>query len=423
MSPEPEVAVERLGHGLTLLFERTPGRRAACIGFYMRCGAAHEQDCFAGMSHFAEHMVFKGTTTRTREEIDRQVSAVGAELNGAADKEFTCYVGRSLPEHIPLLVDIAADMLQNAVFPPEAIGTEVNVVLEEIARYGDEPEALVEDLIVETLWDGHPLTRNVLGSPEVVGRATQETCLEFIRPRYVPHNMVVAATGDLDGNALKRQLEEAFSDNRNVGVHTSLSAPEVSGGLRVLERDFAQVHLCLAAPAFPRGHPSLYPARVLSTALGSGPSSRLFREVREEEGLAYAVWSFPLVYSCAGAIIAYAAARPDAVGRIVAIIRRQFRELAERGLSDEELSETKQQVTARVELSLDDVGVRMERLGDSYVHEQRVVPVTEVLRKVAAVTNDDIRRVAAEMFEDGPLALAIVGPVDPERLEIDSWPP
>ena len=217
-------------------------------------------------------------------------------------------------------------------------------------------------------------------------------------------------------------LQAAFADEREPWVQPPLPAPDFSGSARVVARDFAQAHVCLASPGYPRSHPDLYPARVLCTALGSGPSSRLFRTVREEQGLAYAVGSYPVVFSCAGALVAYAAAKPEAVGRIIETIRAQFRDLVDRGLADDELAETKQQLLARVELSLDDVGVRMERLGEGYIHERRVVPIAEILGKLAAVTNEDIRRVAGEMFEGGRLALAVVGPVDPGGLAINSWP-
>ncbi len=362
-------------------------------------------------------MLFKGTARRSGEEIDRLMNRVGADLNGYADKEYTCYYVRCLSEHIPLALDVLADMVQHARFDAEDIAREHNVVAEEIAHYLDSPEQMVEDLLLEGLWDGHPLSYNALGSLDDVRRLTQEDFRRFVRSRYAPANIIVAAAGDIQHEQMVSLVHEHFDLNGELPANWELPSPRANSTKRILERDSAQAHVALGVPGHRRAHDDVYAERVISTALGGGTASRLFREVRERRGLTYSVGSYSAPFSCGGFFALYAGARAEAIPEIVGLFRQQLADLAAHGLSREELAETKEQLAARLELSLDDIGARMEHLAESWMYYGRLLSVEEILARLAKVSLSDVRRVSERMFANGPAALAAIGAVDADMLE------
>jgi len=412
---EPKLA--RLPSGLTLLTERVPGRRPAVIGVWIGAGSAHDPPQRRGLAHFLEHMLFKGTPRRSGEQIDRLMARVGADLNGYADKEHTCFLARCLGEHVPLALDVLADMVLHSRLAAEDIEREKLVVAEEIAQYEDDPEQVVDDLLAEVLWGDHPLSRTTLGQLECVQRLRRQDFLDFTSTYFTPANMVVAAAGDIEHEELAAVAAQHFDVPAQDPPGRALPRLEPRSGSQVIEREGSQAHICLGVRGCARADDDLYAERIISIALGGGAASRLFREVREKKGLAYSVGSDANAHSCGGCVALFAGARPAAIPDIVAHFRQELADIAAHGLRPEELEETREQLTARVELALDDMGVRAEHLAESWLYHGRLLPVQEILDCLAKVSAQDVQRVAHGMFADGPLALAALGPLAGINLE------
>lgn len=406
-----------MSNGLTLITERVPGRRPAVIGVWIGTGSAHDPPKQRGLAHFLEHMLFKGTERRTGEQIDRLMARAGADLNGFVDKEHTCFVARCLGEHVPVVLDVLADVILHSRLAEEAVEREKSVVAEEIAQYEDSPEQVVDDALTEVLWGEHPLSGSVLGRPECVERLRRDDLVQFTRHYCQATNMVVAAAGDVEHEQLREAATEHFQTPGGEPPGRVVAPPRPRGGTRLIERDAAQAHVCLGARGHARAADELYAERIISTALGGGAASRLFREVREKRGLAYSVGSYTNAHSCAGCLALYAGAQASAIPEIVGHFREELTDIAAHGLEAEELEETREQLRARVILSLDDMGARAEHLAESWLYEDRLVPVEEILDRLAKVSPQDVQRTAHDMFADGPLALAAIGPLAGVDLE------
>ncbi|MFQ5810276.1 MAG: M16 family metallopeptidase [Armatimonadota bacterium] len=397
--------------------ERVTGRRPVALGFWVRSGSAHEPPELAGVTHFIEHMVFRGTERWPGEEIDRAMAAVGGELNGFVEREHTCFHARCLAEHVGLPIEIIADMLLNGLYRSEDIAREVTIVAEEIAGDEDAPPDVANDLIAEAMWGEHPIARRVFGQLDNVRALSSAQLRRQAEQTFAPSRLLVAAAGDISHEQLVDELARHFEGQPPADAEDHFPTLDVGPGRVLLHRDGGPVHLRIAAPAYGRTDDRRFAARMLCGALGVGPSSRLFRTVRQDRGLAYDVGADAVSYSCGGAFLLYAACAASAVPEVLRLFRAQLRDLAARGLTDDELTQTKQQIVCQTEMALDDVGVRMDRLADVYMHHGRVVPVQEVLDRVRSVTMDEVVQVARDMFTDSPLALAAVGPVDEHSLE------
>lgn len=417
----PQLA--RLPNGLTLITERVPGRTPAALGVWLGAGSAHDPPHQRGLAHFLEHMLFKGTQRRTGEQIDRLMARVGADLNGYVDKEHTCFVVRCLGEHLPLALDVLADMVLHSRLAAEDLEKEKGVVAEEIAQYEDSPEQVVDDALTEVLWGDHPLSGSTLGKLECVEELRRQDLLDFTNTYCRPPNIVVAAAGDIEHEQLAEAAAQHFAGPLGGAPQRDLPALAPRGGTTIIERDGAQAHVCLGARGHARADDDLYAERVISVALGVGAASRLFREVREKRGLAYSVGSYANAHSCGGCVALYAGARPGAIRDIVSHFRRETADIAAHGLRPEELEETRDQLRARIILSLDDVGARAEHLAESWLYLGRLLPVEEILDRLAKVSARDVQRVAHSMFAEGPLALAAIGPLAGINLEGESWQP
>ncbi len=411
----PEITT--IENGLTVLTESVTGRRPVALGFWVRSGSAHEPQGLAGVTHFIEHMVFRGTQRRTGEEIDKAMAAVGGELNGFVEREGCCFHARCLSEHTGLAADLIADMLLNALFEPAHIEQEIRIVAEEIAGYEDSPGDVASDLIAEALWGEHPLARRVFGNLDNVRALSPDQLRQHAAELFSPSRIVVTAVGDISHEQLVDELRGHFEGHAPAGAETHFPALSAEAGRIVRERSGGPVHLRVGAPGFGRTDERRFAARIVCGALGGGPSSRLFRKVREERGLAYDVGAYAVSYSCGGAFLLYSASGAKAVPEVLRLFRAELQDIAANGLTQDELAETKQQFVCQSEIALDDVGARMDRLADSYLHQGRVVPVQETLDKVRRVTMDEIVEVAREMFVESRLALAAVGPIDEGSLE------
>jgi predicted Zn-dependent peptidase len=313
---------------------------------------------------------------------------------------------------VPLAQDVLADMLQNSILDPEEIAREKNVILEEIKRHEDTPDELVHDVFAETLWPEHPLGRSVIGRPEVIERLTREQIVAFLQEQYLPGRMVVAAAGNLDHDAIVTGVEETMGRMPAGERGHDLYPPRVSGEEVQVPKPTEQVHFCLGTRGYNQEEDERYVLGLVDSAVGGGMSSRLFQEVREKRGLCYAIGSYTASFREAGMFTVYAGTSPENAENVRELVVKELQDVARHGIRPEELQRAKNQIRGAVLLSLDSMSTRMTRIGKSMLYYDRVISPTEVVEKVEAVTEDDVRRISAEIFGSGDFAYAAVGPFD-----------
>jgi predicted Zn-dependent peptidase len=409
--------------GLRVLTESVPGVRSVSLGIWIGIGSRDETPLQAGAAHYLEHLLFKGTRRRTAVDIAEQFDAVGGELNAFTEKEHTCYYAQVLDTDLPLAVDVLADVVTDATMNPPDVETERGVVLEEIAMRDDDPEDLLAELFDEALFGEHPLGRPVIGTEDSVRSMSRETLHGFWRGQYTTPRMVIAAAGnlvhadvvELVANALSRAAGEAGPAALPVGPRRPEPAVLPPGPRLVLRpEDTEQAHVMLGVPGLSRHHPLRTVLTVLNTALGGGPSSRLFQQVREQRGLAYSVYSAVTSHSDAGHLAVYAGCAPERLDEVVAVVRGVLAEVAAGGLTPAEVARAQGNLRGGLVLGLEDTPSRMNRLGRGELDHGRQRAVTESLDRIAAVTPEQVADLARTLLA-APLTAAVVGPYDKER--------
>ena len=399
-------------NGIRIVTERVPYVQSVSLGIWVDTGGRDETDSTAGISHFIEHLLFKGTERRSAQAIAEELDAVGGQINAFTDREYTCYYVKVLPEHVPLAQEILADMLQHSVMDPTEIAREKNVILEEIKRHEDTPDELVHDLFAETLWPEHPLGRSVIGRAEVIEGLTREQIVSFLREQYLPSRMVVAAAGNLDHDAIVAGVEQTLGSMPAGERGHELYPPQISDHEIEVPKPTEQVHFCLGTRGYNQNQDERYALGLIDSAIGGGMSSRLFQEVREKRGLCYAIGSYTASYREAGMFTVYAGISPENTGQVRELVAKELRDVARSGLKPEELQRAKNQIRGAVLLSLDSMSTRMTRIGKSMLYYDRVISPTEVVEKIEAVTDPEVRRISAEVLGSGDYAYAAVGPFD-----------
>jgi predicted Zn-dependent peptidase len=411
----PELSRTEYASGLRVVTERMTAVRSVALGFWVDVGSRDERPAIAGASHFLEHLLFKGTADRTARQIAEAFDAVGGDLNAFTAKEYTCYYCRVRDQDLPMAVEFMSDMLQNSVLARADFEAERRVILEEINMRDDDPGDLIHDLFAETLWKGHPLGRPVLGTRETITGVKRDQIKRFYDRLYEPPHFVVAAAGNLQHEDLLELLESQMETGRRLSegsarkVRAGGDAPSASGATEVLERKTEQAHISLGTNAHSRRDPDRFAFGVVNSALGGGMSSRLFQEIREKRGLAYSVYSYHSMFAETGMFSVYAGTTPAKAHEVLELVRREIQDVAQRGLSDEELGRAKGHLKGSLVLSLEDTGGRMSRIGRSEISHGEILTVDEVLRRTDSVTHDDAKRAAADVF-DRPMALAVIGP-------------
>ncbi|MGH3745460.1 MAG: M16 family metallopeptidase [Mycobacteriales bacterium] len=404
----------RLPNGVRVVTEQVPGVRSVSYGLFVGVGSQHENRRQAGASHYLEHMLFKGTPRRDALAISAAFDRVGGELNAYTSKDYTCFYARVLDSDLPLAVDAITDMVFASTLARTDVEAERGVILEEIAMHDDEPADAVHDVFAGTLYGDAPLGRPILGSEASIGAISRDTIAGYWRRGYTPDRTVVAISGNLDHRAALRLVRKAFRDYAPSGSAAGLPTPKATrlrtGHVRVRERRSGQVNLVLGTPALARGDDRRYALSVLNAALGGGMSSRLFQEVREKRGLAYSVYSFTSSYTDAGHFGVYVGCAPRRTAQVLDICRSELAHVAAHGLSGEEMDLGKGQVRGGLVLGLEDTGARMTRLGKSELVYGELPTVAEVLRRIEAVTPDEVRAVASDVLGARP-SLALLGPV------------
>jgi predicted Zn-dependent peptidase len=404
----------RLPSGLRVLTESMPELRSVAIGFWVGTGGVDEPDELLGASHFLEHLLFKGTETRAASEIAHAIESVGGDMNAFTTQEYTAFYVRVPDDHLAVAADILSSVVWSPAFRPDEVDSERQVILEEIRMRDDTPDDIVHELFAEALYPKHPLGRSVLGTPETITAAARDSIAQYHAMHYRPSNVVVAAAGNLEHQQVVDLITgglDVEDGDRPPRVDPSFAPPEV---LVTERRPTEQAHLVFGVRALARDDPDRYALSVVNQALGGGMSSRLFQEVREKRGLAYAVYSYRVAFNGTGAIGIYAGTSPERAHETLAVVRGELDRLVADGLPEHELAAAKGHLKGSTALSLETSSSRMHRLGRSELTTNEVPSVDELVAEIEAVTVEDADRVIQRVFAATPRILSVVGPFDPD---------
>ncbi|MCX7619278.1 MAG: insulinase family protein, partial [Acidimicrobiales bacterium] len=408
---EPTIEKTVLDSGIRVVTERMPGSKSVAIGFWVGVGSRDEDSSVAGASHFLEHLLFKGTAERSARSIAMAVDAVGGEINAYTSREHTTYYARLPATKLRFGLELLTDVLTQPAFRPDEIDAEREVILEEILMNDDTPDDVVHAMLYEALFPDHPLGRETLGSPETISSMRRDQISSFFERWYRPANLIVAAAGDLDHNAVADYVAHRFADNE-LGEPPRRHAPDREPErLRVVTRPTEQAHVAMGWRALAHGHPDRYALWVANHVFGGGLSSRLFQEVREERGLVYTIGSSPAAYSDTGSVVLYAGTMPSRIGELFDVIESIISALREHGITETEHEVATGFLEGSLLLGLEDSGSRMMRLGSSETALGEVTSIEEHIERIRAVTVEDVTRVLGEVF-DSPRSVAVVGPFD-----------
>jgi predicted Zn-dependent peptidase len=400
-----------LDSGVRVVTESMDSVRSVALGFWVGTGSVGEGDDEAGLSHLIEHMLFRGTARFDSLEIDQLFDAMGAEINAGTGKETTSVYSRVLDVHLERAFEVMADMIWRPRFAGGDLENEREVVLEEIAMYEDDPQDKVFDVLGEAVFGGHPLGRAIIGRAPIIRSVQPEALRTFHEARYVPGNVVLAAAGSVDHDALCALADDVLADRTGATLPSDPEPPPATdAATRFVAKPTEQVHVCLGGRGVARDDDRRYALRVLDTILGATSSSRLFQEVRERRGLAYAVYSFTSHYAGTGQVGLYLGTRGDNLAEALRVVGAELERFAGEGPTEEELARAKENVKGRIVLSLESTSARMNRLGSSVLAGLPLLTVDEVLEKVEAVALADVRALSAEFFAPGVLSAAGIGP-------------
>jgi len=408
--------VTRLSNGVRVLSEHLPDLPSVTVGIWVENGSRYEHPDQAGISHFLEHLFFKGTERRTAAQIAEEIDAVGGGLNAFTGKEYTCYYAKVLRDHVPLALDVLGDIFTQSRFASEEIERERTVIIQEISEIEDRPDDYVHELFNLAFWPGHPLSRPIAGSAATVSRFTRDDFLRFLETRYRADRILIAAAGALPHEDLLEVAGRNFEALTGTTRLMDGGPPEPRAGVSVHEKSLEQVHLCLGTPGIAQTDPDRYVAQLLNLALGGGMSSRLFQEIRERRGRAYTVYSFQSSYCDAGYTGVYVGTSAEWVREVVEVIRAELDRVAREGLVPAELLRVKNQRKGNILLGLETSDSRMSRIATNGIYFGRDVSLEEVAAAIDRVTNDDIVRVAKRLFRPESFALTVLGDLRGERL-------
>ncbi len=403
--------------GLRIVTERMPSVRSVSIGIWVLAGSRDEAPKISGSSHFLEHLLFKGTKTRSALDIAEAFDAVGGDLNAFTSKEFTCYYARVLDRDLEMAVDHLADMLQHSVIRQPDLDAERQVILEEINMHEDAPDDVVHDLFTETLWPNHPLGRPILGTVQTITDASRAKVAGYYRRHYVPRNFVVAVAGNVKHDHVVKLFKNRIETGRALRPSQASiwklrrpgKPPAPSGADLIKRRKTEQAHICLGTNGLARMDPDRFAFLIVNTALGGGMSSRLFQEIREKRGLAYSTYSYHGQFAEAGIFTAYAGTTPSRAQEVVGLLRRELTAMASGGLTPAEFDRAKTHVKGAIVLSLEDPGSRMNRLGKSEIAQGEILTMDQTLRRIDRVTLEGANSVAHRVLSQ-PMTLTVLGP-------------
>ena len=401
---------EVLDNGLTILTEQMDHIRSVSMGVWLKAGSRNEEAERNGISHFVEHMVFKGTTRRSAEDIAREVDSIGGNIDAFTGKEAVCFNMMVLDEHLPIAVDVLSDMVLHPVFDEAEIGRERGVIAEEIKMDEDNPDSLVHEIFTQNFFKNHALGRPILGTKETVRKFDQAKTFEYYRNKFVPQNIVISAAGHVEHTALVELLSREFEPLPR-GTDGLTDTPPKTNSRIVLRNKKAleQVQICIGVPSYRINHERRFVAYVLNTLLGGGMSSRLFQNVREKQGLVYSIFSELNPYKDTGCLAVYAGTSLQSAPKVVQSVMREFREIKAGQLPEEEIKRAKDQLKGSLMLSLESSMARMSNLARQEMYHDRFMGMDEIIERVQVVTLEEVVETANEMFEQEAIAVTVLG--------------
>jgi predicted Zn-dependent peptidase len=409
--PSHMIVREVLDNGIRLITETMPHVRSISLGVWLTRGSRHEGDAQSGIAHFVEHMLFKGTATRSAEGIAQAIDSIGGQLDAFTSKEYAGYYIKVLDEHLPLAVDLLSDIILHPAFESDEIEREKKVILEEIKMVEDTPDDLVHELFTQGFWDGHPLGRPILGVRETVEGLEEPTLRDYFGQTYTAPNLIVSAAGNLDHSRLRTLIETAFRDVSRRTDPVADRPPTVVPHLLSRVKDLEQSHICIGTSAYQQNHPDRYASYILNTILGGSMSSRLFQNIREKRGLAYAVFSGLSAYRDAGSLTVYAGCGAEAVEEVLDLVVDEIRNIRE-AIPGDELKRAQEHLKGSLMLGLENTSSRMSHLARQEIYFERQFSLDETLRGIERVNTEALLRVAADLFAGSELAATVLGPAN-----------
>jgi len=411
---------EVLPNGLILLSEEMPHIRSISIGIWMKTGSRDESPELNGISHFTEHMVFKGTKTRTARDIARQVDSIGGNMDAFTGKETICFNIKVLDEHVPVALDILSDLVLNPTFDPKDITREKGVIMEEIKMDEDNPDYLVHEIFTQNFWKDHPLGKPILGTKETVKGFEQPLVLDLYQKRFIPGNFIIAAAGNLNHKHFVELVAKHFDQMKPAknGLHGV--PPKIVPRITLRnKKSLEQVQICVGVPSHPIAHHKRFASYVLNTLLGGGMSSRLFQNIRERQGLAYAIYSDLNPYRDTGCLSVYAGTSRESGAKVVQSIVSEFKKLKSEAVPPEEVRRSKDQLKGSLMLSLESSTARMSNLARQDMYFDRFYGMDELIEKIEAVTAEDLQEMANDFFQTESIAVTVLGNLDKLKISRD----
>jgi predicted Zn-dependent peptidase len=402
-----------LSNGLVVITETMSHVRSVSVGVWVRNGSRREIPEENGLAHFIEHMVFKGTQRRTAEAIAREMDSVGGMLDAFTSKEQICFNAKVLDEHLPIAFDVIADLVLRPKFDSEDVHKERQVVLEEIKMDLDNPEYLLHDIFTRGFWPEHPLGRPILGTPETVKSFSRDSLRNRFQNWFAPDHLVITAAGHVTHEEVLELVQSQFGSMPAIGPGDASPAPRTCAPIHLeTKRDLEQVHVCIGVPSVPLGHEDRFGVAVLNNLLGGGMSSRLFQNIREKQGLAYAVFSELTPYSDAGMMTVYAGTATDTIGQVIDLTIQEFRSLKESPVTDEELRRSKNHLKGSLMLSLESTSSRMSNLARQELYFGHFFSLDEILAGIEAVSREELQSLARQYFQPDQIAVTVLGPLN-----------
>jgi predicted Zn-dependent peptidase len=411
--PVRDIERAELPNGLVVVTEKMPHVRSVAVGIWLGSGSRGESPARNGIAHFIEHMVFKGTERRTAEEIAQAMDSVGGMLDAFTAKEMTCFNAKVLDEHLPIALDVLSDLVLRPRFDDADIVKEKQVVLEEIKMDEDNPESVIHEMFTQNFWRGHPLGLPILGTPQTVPHFSRDALFDCFHSWYAPNNTVITAAGNLEHARLVDLVAGEFGGATRAAAAAARTAPRTHASVEQRNKqELEQVHIVLGVPSYPLAHERRYAASLLNIILGGGMSSRLFQNIRERQGLAYAIFSELSPYTDSGVLSVYAGTSRESAAQLIRSVVEEFRRIQQEAVSAEELRRAKDHLKGSMMLSLESTSARMSNLARQAMYFNRFVSLDEMLASIEIVTREEVLAIAQDFFEPGRLALTVLGKLD-----------
>ena len=414
--PTPNAIINRLDNGIQIVTEELPHLRSASIGLVVGSGASSEEKDVMGISHFIEHMTFKGTEKRSAFQIVEELDNIGGKLNAFTGKEYTVFYAVVQDKHYGIAIDVLSDILLNSVHKDEEIELEKKVVLEEIKMYEDSPDEQIHDLFATTIFPEHHIGNTILGKEETVNAFSRDKIISYMKDNYTPDNLIVSVAGNIKTNEIIDSLNHAFSGYSGKLKGKDLGTPVIKHDIKLKTKKTEQVHLVIGTKSVPQTSSDRYVLSMIDNVMGGSMSSRLFQEIREKNALAYSVFTFNQGYRDIGFFEAYAGTSKENFEKVIQMILKEYSDIKRNGLKPEEIRRAKEFTKGSLVIGLESSNSRMNYIAKSLYYHKRVIPIDEIIENIDKVTNEDIIRVAVECFRQELLNMVVIG--DLEELPI-----